>query len=255
MSSVSVLAVQVVAVFLVMHAGFLFAIARSRNDIADVLWGVGFFLVSLIGLILSPSLSALVLFLLVLIWSGRLASHIFRRFLAKHEEDPRYRAWRVGWGTHAILFSWLKVFLLQGVTLLVVALPLLVLPWQENVWGIVNTLGILLWVIGFSIEIVADRQLARFLARPEGERGGRVMRTGLWRYSRHPNYFGEALLWWGIWLASFGSLWYVAIVGPLTITLLLRFVSGVPLAEARMKDDPEFIAYAKVTPAMFPRIH
>lgn len=254
MSPLVVLVAQVSAVFLLMHAGFLFALARSRNDIADVLWGVGFFLVALVGLILAPSFSSLVLFLLILLWSGRLASHILRRFLTKKEEDPRYHAWRKGWGTHVALFSWLKVFLLQGAVLLVVALPILVLPWQESAWGVVNTLGVFLWVIGLSIEIIADRELARFLARPEGERGGRVMRTGLWAYSRHPNYFGEALLWWGIGLVSFGPLWYVAIVGPLTITLLLRFVSGVPLAEARMKSDPEFIAYAEETPAMFPKI-
>jgi steroid 5-alpha reductase family enzyme len=117
--------------------------------------------------------------------------------------------------------------------------------------NIVNSFGLFVWHVGFLFEVVGDRQLKSFVTNTENK--GRIMKSGLWKYTRHPNYFGEATLWWGIWLLTYGSEYFwLGLIGPITITILLRFVSGVPMAEMRYKDNAEFIEYAKKTPAFVP---
>ena len=112
-------------------------------------------------------------------------------------------------------------------------------------------MGILIWLFGICFEAIGDTQLKTFLSKEENK--GHIMKSGLWRFTRHPNYFGEATLWWGIWLITYGTdyFWF-GLIGPLTITILLRFVSGVPLAEKRYTDNQEFIEYAKKTPVLIP---
>jgi steroid 5-alpha reductase family enzyme len=149
------------------------------------------------------------------------------------------------------LFSYLKVFVLQGFSLLLVAMPILVVSRTSmGEWGAANTIGVLIWLLGLSFEIIGDNQLFNFV---KTKKPGEIMTRGLWKYSRHPNYFGEALLWWGIWLVSFGSPLYIfALIGPITISYLLRFVSGVPMAEERYRDNQAFLEYKKKTPALIP---
>lgn len=235
------------------HLWFLYAAIKKRNDIADVAWGLGFVLMAGLGLAYSPNTKTLVVFLMVAFWGFRLASHIYKRFRRHDQEDRRYQEMRKGWGRHPLLGAWLNVFVGQGFFLILVALPLIVLPQYSNPqWGWLNFLGLAIWAFGYIFETIGDKQLKDFILKPDKPKGERIMKSGLWKYTRHPNYFGEATLWWGMWLLILGPYAGLTVIGPITITVLLRFVSGVPLAEAAFDGDPEFEAYKKKTPAMLP---
>jgi steroid 5-alpha reductase family enzyme len=242
------------AILVFLHATLWFGVSvrLGRNDVADVAWGLGFVLLSYY-LVFSGAtdLRDLLLSALVTIWGLRLAIHIARRNREKGE-DFRYRKWRAEWGARVLVISYLRVFLLQGVFLLIIAAPLFVSAAEVGPrMGAWATLGTLVWAVGFFFEAVGDEQLRRFKAKPENR--GRIMTTGLWRYSRHPNYFGEALLWWGIFfiVLPVPNGWWGA-VGPLVLTLLLVRVSGVPMLEKKYEGNPEFEAYGKRTSAFIP---
>jgi steroid 5-alpha reductase family enzyme len=232
---------------------FIAALIRKDNSLADVGWGLGFVLLAGLNLALSsaPTPRHIAVTGLVFVWGVRLAGHIFIRNRGRGE-DFRYAAWRRSWGRAFVLRSYLQVFLLQGVFLLLIASPLFVVGRAPQSPGAVfDIIGGLVWLAGFLFEVVGDAQLTRFKRNPDTM--GRRLTTGLWRYTRHPNYFGEALLWWGIFLIVVplrgGG---VAALSPLTITLLLRFVSGVPLQEKKSRKNPDFAAYARLTNAFFP---
>jgi steroid 5-alpha reductase family enzyme len=147
--------------------------------------------------------------------------------------------------------------MLQMTFLLIVALPILLSANTDvliNQTGyIILIIGVILWIIGFIFEAVGDAQLKTFKSNPENK--GKIMQSGLWKYTRHPNYFGEALMWWAIWIISMSTLSWInilGIIGPLFITYLLLFVSGVPLLEKKYKDNEAFQAYAKKTSIFFP---
>lgn len=247
-SFVGSLELSLIIVLIVSVGWYLISLTRSRNDVADIGWSTYFIAIAISVYVThgyTPDLR-LVPVALVIFWGVRLSSHISARH-NRRGEDPRYLAWRTAWGNGAYFYirSYLQVFLLQALLALVISLPLIVMGTygvREPVWlGI----GVLVWVLGFTIESVADRQLADYLKHAT-EPG--VCRRGLWGYSRHPNYFGEALQWWGIWIMTIGTQYFlVALLGPVTITYLLRFVSGVPLAERSMARLPEFAEYQKVT--------
>lgn len=126
---------------------------------------------------------------------------------------------------------------------------LTIVNWNIGIW-----LGIAIWLIGFIFESLGDWQLQKFKANPKNK--GKIMKTGLWRYTRHPNYFGESMMWWGIWIlviSSYGSVInYLTVVSPLTITWLLLFVSGVPLLEKKYADNKEFQKYKQQTSSFIP---
>ncbi|NTW22850.1 DUF1295 domain-containing protein [Candidatus Falkowbacteria bacterium] len=248
----TILYTQVVALIVFMNLWFLYAAIKSRNDVADVAWGLGFVLLALIGALMNPSTKNIFLFLLVAIWGFRLAYHIGTRFLKSDKEDSRYQKMREGWSGSGIVNSWYRIFMVQGGLLLLVGASILAVSSSPaSSFSLVNILGVLIWLFGIVFETIGDRQLKSFLSKEENR--GHIMKTGLWRYTRHPNYFGEATLWWGIWFITFGTqFFWLGLVGPITITILLRFVSGVPLAEKRYTDNQEFIEYAKKTPAMVP---
>jgi len=236
-----------------MAGWFVAAQIKGRNDIADVAWGLGFILAAAVSLVAGAQYSprALIISLLVLIWGVRLALHIHTRNRGKGE-DPRYRQWREDWGRWFVLRSFLQIFMLQGALLLLVAMPvLLVNASPASPLGWLDGLGFLLWLTGFLFEAVGDWQLLRFIRTP-GHRG-KLMTEGLWRYSRHPNYFGEVTLWWGLWLMALPvphGLW--ALIGPLTITLLILKVSGIPMLEERYRGRADFAAYCRRTSPFFP---
>ncbi|MGC9324156.1 MAG: DUF1295 domain-containing protein [Desulfomonilia bacterium] len=239
--------------FLYMTALFLVALKRKDNSIADVAWGPGFILVTWTTLALdgSFSLRQLIVGVLVLIWGLRLSVRIYLRNRGKGE-DPRYRTWRKKWGKSFVLRSYLQVFLLQGGILLLNVAPVLVInTFDEGALGVLDYLGVLVWLLGFGFESVADRQLDQFIKDP-GNRG-KIMDQGLWRYSRHPNYFGEVTLWWGIYILAVSVPWgWLSIIGPLTITYIILFVSGIPMTERLMEDKPAFADYKKRTSAFIP---
>jgi steroid 5-alpha reductase family enzyme len=243
----------VAVVFGYMTVLYVLALIRKDNSIADIAWGPGFVLVAGLHLWLPPTPSPRqgLMSALVLVWGARLALHIARRAKGRGE-DFRYAAWRRQWGRWFVLRSYVHVFLLQGAFLLIIVLPLPIIHGSDPAaWTVLDAAGLILWALGFVLEAAADAQLARF--RRDPKRSGRFLRTGLWRLSRHPNYFGEAVQWWGIFLigASVPGGWR-GIVSPVVITLLLRFVSGVPLLEKKHKGNPEFAAYAARTNAFIP---
>lgn len=240
--------------FIFMNLGFIYASIKKRNDIADVLWGLGFVLIALIGVIMNPTISTAIVFLLVFVWGMRLASHIGQRFIKKEKEDFRYANWRKNWGKQWLIRGWLKVFMLQGLSMLIVAFPIILISnIEKNSWNILNTIGLLIWIFGFCFEAVGDKQLKQFVSNPDNK--GRIMQSGLWRYTRHPNYFGEVVLWWGLWLITFGiDYFWFGMIGPLAISFFILKVSGVPMLEKKYKDNPEFQEYAKRTNKFFPSL-
>lgn len=242
-----------IALFVFMNLLFVVSIFRKRNDVADVGWGMGFALLSWLAFFVFGSfgLHALVVSLLATVWGIRLAVHIFLRNKGR-KEDYRYQKWRDEWGKYFYLRSYFQVYILQGALLFVIALPLIFAAKQSiSGLGILGAVGVFVWLAGFVFEAVGDWQLARFARDPENK--GRLLQSGLWKYTRHPNYFGEVALWWGIFLISLeGSGVWLGILGPLTITFLILKVSGIPLLEEKMKNNPEFRRYQKTTNKFFP---
>ena len=245
--------ISTIVVFCYMTALFIVAMAVGDNSIADIAWGPGFILVALAGLLLEgdPGARQAVAALLVTIWGLRLAIRIFRRNSGRGE-DPRYRKWRQEWGRLFVLRSWLQVFMLQGAILLLNAAPLMIImSSKEKAIGWLDVLGIAVWCAGFLFEALGDLQLDRFVKNPSNR--GRILDTGLWRYSRHPNYFGEATLWWGIGVIALSSPWgWIGLIGPLVITAMLLFVSGVPMTERMMAGAPGWEEYRRATSAFIP---
>ncbi len=235
---------------------FMLSLILRRNDIADVAWGAGFVVIGGWFLFRGATHSTFILvFALVFLWAFRLALHIGLRLKGK-PEDFRYRQWREAWGKTFLWRSYLQVYLLQGAFMLVVAAPIVAAGIGTDTDGwwarLVQFSGVLIFGIGMFFETVGDYQLSRFLKQRKDKEA--VLDSGLWRYTRHPNYFGEILVWWGIFLAALpvnGGWW--SVIGPLTITYLLVFVSGVPMLERRYEGHKGYQAYKKRTSALIPR--
>jgi steroid 5-alpha reductase family enzyme len=232
---------------------FLLSVIKQRNDIADVAWGLGFVTLAWSSYFLAVNYNSinLIVNLLVSLWGFRLAIHIYYRNRGK-SEDYRYLNWRSEWGSWFYLRSYLQVFLLQGVFLFLVSLPVLILNKNaENNFNLLMVFGLLIWLMGFIFESVSDKQLSDFKKDPKNK--GKLIRSGLWNYSRHPNYFGEVVQWWGIWLIALNFQYGLfGIIGPLTITFLILKVSGIPLLEKKMAENPDFLDYKKTTSVFLP---
>ncbi len=248
---------MVVTLVIVSGAVALWGYSLRRRDasIVDSFWGPGFAVVALIGAVAGGGAPPrrLLLLVLVSIWGIRLGAHIYRRNRGKGE-DFRYRAMRERAGGRFALASLVTVFLLQAALLLVIALPLVAAAAAPApaALGAFDLAGVALWLIGFLFEAVGDAQLARFRADPASR--GQVMDRGLWRLTRHPNYFGDATLWWGFYLiaAAVPAARWTA-VGPLLMTFLLVRVSGVALLEQGMAERrPGYRDYVLRTSAFFP---
>jgi steroid 5-alpha reductase family enzyme len=236
-----------------MTCWFVLSLIKKRNDLADVAWGLGFVVMTWSAVVLSGEvhMRSGVVATLVTIWGVRLAWHIHRRNRGK-AEDYRYAQWRKDWGKWFVLRSYAQVYMLQGVLLYCIALPVFVITHGsgEGV-EVVDLVGLMIWCIGFYFETVGDAQLARFLNDPQQK--GKLMQSGLWQYTRHPNYFGEVTQWWGIWLMAISvPFGFMSIVGPLTITVLILKVSGVPMLEKKMREHPDFAEYARRVSVFFP---
>ena len=243
---------------------YFVAQAKHNNSIVDLFWGMGFVVVAWFqfayrwlttGVLIWPPLVILVL---VTIWGLRLFFYITIRNWKK-KEDFRYAAMRQKWGNRfPRLQAYLKVFLLQGILLyIIVSSTTFAFAYSATELNLVSwiglSIGVIIWVIGFIFESVGDAQLKAFIKKPN--KTEKIMKYGLWKYSRHPNYFGEATMWWGIFLISLsitGPIGLIGIISPITITYLLLFVSGVPLLEKHYQHNEEFQEYAKVTSIFFP---
>jgi steroid 5-alpha reductase family enzyme len=242
------------AVFLYMTAVFCAALVKKDNSIVDIAWGPGFILVALLTFFLDRGVEARHVLVtgLVILWGTRLALHVYLRNRGRGE-DFRYAKWRKEWGKRFVPRSFFQIFMLQGIFLILIALPIILVNRStEKGLNLLDTAGAVLWLLGFLFEAVGDFQLNRFKKNPENR--GRIMTGGLWKFTRHPNYFGEAAMWWGIFLIalSVGNGW-IAVISPLTITFLLLKVSGVAMLEKKYAGNSEFAAYARRTSAFFPR--
>ena len=235
---------------------WIVSVRRRDASIADICWGLGFVLLAGIYVYLSPAptLRAWLATALITLWGVRLSLHIFLRHRGQGE-DPRYQAMRASHGAGFWRRSLFSVFWLQGAILWFVALPLFVAERAASPAALtpVDGLGVLLFMIGFGFEVVGDYQLARFRADP-GNRG-HVLDRGLWRYTRHPNYFGDATLWWGIYAIAVSTPGgWLTVLSPSLMMLLLMRISGVTLLENRLKTSKRgYHAYISRTPAFFPR--
>jgi len=250
---IETIGLAVLVVFLYMCVFFVASLILRDNGIADVAWGGGFILVALATFLQYVHVHPrqLLVLLLVCAWGVRLAAYIRARNRGQGE-DFRYRKWREEWGDNFVLRSFLQVYMLQGAALVLVAAPIWVVnhdPGGHLGW--LDLVGALVWTVGFAFEGLGDWQLLRFMRDPASE--GRIMQTGLWKYTRHPNYFGEATLWWGVFLIALGAPHgWVAIVSPLTIDFLLLKVSGIPMLEKRWEGNPDFEDYKRRTNALVP---
>ncbi len=245
-----------VALIIFTFVTFLFALSIffKRNDIADVAWGTGIFLVALSGYLLNEDRSTLALAMTILIglWGFRLSLRILLRNLKK-DEDFRYKKWREEWGRVFFLRSYLQVYLLQGFLMVMVGYSAIHANQYEQTSDLSYFffVGLIIWVVGYFFETVGDWQLDKFINSKPAP--GEIMRSGLWKYSRHPNYFGEVTMWWGLWLMLTPLPFsYIALISPLTITFLILKVSGIPMLEKKFEGNPNWEDYKKVTSAFFP---
>lgn len=236
-----------------MNTWFIVSLIKKRNDVADVAWGLGFVLMAWASFFFAPNFTSkqLLVNILVSIWGFRLSWHIYVRNKA-NAEDYRYLAWRKEWGKYFYIRSYFQVYILQGICLFLVAMPVIFINKQYHhalCW--LDLLGVMVWLVGFYFEVIADAQLLHFIKKPENK--GKLMQDGLWAYSRHPNYFGEVVLWWGIWLMSLSvtnSL--LGLISPITITFLILKVSGIPMLEKKMAEHPDFEEYRRSVSAFIP---
>ena len=243
------------AVISMMICGWLISLITKNVTIVDSLWGLGFVLIAWLTFGMAEGFwgRKYLIVLLTTVWGLRLSAHLSWRNWGKGE-DPRYGSWRKASGERFWIISLFKIFLLQALFLWVIALGIQyaqVSPSPPHfIW--LDLLGCIVWTIGFVFESVSDWQLARFKADPTNR--GKVMDRGLWAYSRHPNYFGDFLIWWGIFLIVLStptSWWTVG--SPLIMTAVLLKMTGVPLTEKIIVvTRPGYREYIKRTHAFFP---
>ena len=240
-----------IALFAWVVAWYAIAIPNRRNDVADVAWGLGFVLLAWLAFYRGGGNDrAWVVNALITVWGLRLAWHIQARNHGK-PEDFRYAHWRKEW-KHFYVRSFLQVFLLQGFFLYVIAWPVLLINLTvPTPLGWLDYAGIGIWLVGFSFEAIGDYQLKLFKKNPANR--GKIITTGLWRYTRHPNYFGDAVQWWGVFTmaCALPSGW-ITLTSPVLMTYLLRYVSGVPMLERKYEGHAEFEAYKRRTSVFFP---
>jgi len=234
---------------------WVLSVYLKNASIVDIFWGLSFVIVSAFYFIVTPDLTIrkIITMALVAIWGLRLSTHIFLRNLGK-PEDYRYQEFRKNYGEKRYWwFSYFQVFLLQGFLVWLISAPLLAINYftVENPFGIPDLIGILIWLIGFTFEAGGDWQLVRFKNNPANK--GKLLQTGFWKYTRHPNYFGDAAVWWGFAVLSIASGCYLPVLSSLLMTWLIIKVSGVSMLERTMKNTkPGFEDYVKKTNAFFP---
>jgi steroid 5-alpha reductase family enzyme len=246
-------AVAAVAVLVLILATWVLGRALGRYNVIDVAWGLGFVLVAWVAYALSSGRGddtrRLVVALLVTIGAGRLAAYIAWRSRGKGE-DPRYAEMLEGHADPARRA--LGIYLTQAVAIWFVSLPVMVAMFETSEPGALFVVGVVVWAVGFVFESVGDWQLARFRADPSSK--GQVMDRGLWRYTRHPNYFGDATMWWGIWLIA-AQQWQgaVTVLSPVLMTWTLTRKTGKPLLEQSLADRrPGYREYVERTSGFFP---
>ncbi|MFI8101224.1 DUF1295 domain-containing protein [Streptomyces sp. NPDC086023] len=252
----TVLAASAATALVVMLVAFAAGTVKGVHRIVDIAWGLAFAAVAVVGWFLSAGhgdpARRTVVALATVVWGLRLAAHIAWRARG-HGEDPRYARMLARASGSRSLYALRSIYLLQGALVWLVSLPVqtaLLLPRPLDVTA---ALGLALWAAGLFFEAVGDHQLARFKSDPANK--GRIMDRGLWAWTRHPNYFGDFLVWWGLYLTACAT-WPTAVatvVSPLVMSALLIKGSGKRLLEVHMADRPGYAAYQARTSGFFPR--
>lgn len=236
-----------------MSAMFIIAQIKKDNSIADIAWGIGFVIVAWYSLYYCNSITARkwVAVILTTIWALRLSIYIAYRKKG-HTEDARYRQWRKSWGNQQRLMGFLKVFMLQGFFILLISTSTIIINCNyQTPLQFSDFLGIFIWLAGFLFETIADIQLYQFNHRPHAENS--VLTTGLWKYSRHPNYFGETLMWIGLFVVALASPYgWIALISPVCI-LAIFFGATIKLTEEQMINNHEYKIYQRTTSIFIPR--
>jgi steroid 5-alpha reductase family enzyme len=234
---------------------WLVSLMLKNSSIVDIFWGTGFVIVTWAAFLLTPDGFAprkWLLSMLVTVWGLRLSLHILIRNWGK-PEDFRYQVWRKEAGAAWWWRSFFKVYFLQGILLWIVSTPLLAaqISSQPDRLTWVDYAATPVWLIGFFFEAVGDFQLARFKANPANK--GKVLQSGVWRYTRHPNYFGDAAQWWAYYLIGLAAGGWWTIFSPILMTILLMRVSGVTLLEKTLKEEkPGYKEYVETTSEFIP---
>ena len=233
---------------------WLLSVILKNASIVDIFWGLGFVVVAWASAIRVDSISPVgkVLVVLVSLWGLRLSTYLWIRNHGK-PEDFRYVAMRKHYGPKFVYISLVTVFLLQGLIMMIVSLPVQigVADSGTNI-SVLSVFGIAIFALGIFFEAVGDWQLAAF--KRDANNAGKVMQTGLWKYTRHPNYFGDACVWWGIGFIALGASWgWVGLGGSLLMNIFLVRVSGVPMLERSMsKRRPGYEEYKQRTSSFVP---
>lgn len=233
---------------------WLLSLVLKNASIVDIFWGAGFVITAWVFFFIAPEgllARKLLIALMVTIWGLRLSLHIFFRNKGKGE-DFRYQKWRNENGSKWWWKSFFQVFLLQGMLMWIISTPVLAAQYfgGRASLGVLDYLGVTLWVIGFYFEAMGDRQLAQFKKDPQNR--GKVLNTGVWRFTRHPNYFGDSAQWWGFYLVALSAGGWWTIFSPILMTYLLVKVSGVALLEKTMNVKPGYQEYIETTNAFIP---
>jgi len=244
-----------IIIFICMIILWFISVIIKNVSIVDVFWGLGFVIVNGIYFYLSENfqIRSIIILLLVSIWGLRLSIYLGLRNIGKGE-DFRYQEFRRQYGPHRYWwFSFFQVFLLQGTLIMIISLPLLGVHYfsEYKELGILDYIAIIIWLIGFVFESLGDYQLAKFKKDPRNK--DKVLNTGLWKYTRHPNYFGDTVVWWAyaIFCISAGAYW--PIFGSVIMTFLIIKVSGVALLEEDISGRrPEYKMYIDKTSSFFP---
>ena len=244
---------SVVAALIVVTVAFCIALARTRRyDIIVVAWGMLFVAIAWTNVIINDANSiGLLVAMMVTIWASRLSFHIVRRWLRSDHEDRRYVELRKTWPQRLLpLQMFIRIYIVQALLACIVTLPVISLIYSHQEFGTYVAVGAIVWLSGLVIETIADRQLRQYMA---SSKPGGLMTKGLWSYSRHPNYFGEILVWWGIAIMGIGTEFaLLGFVGALVISCLIIFVSGIPPSERGMKTRSGWEAYKKRTSVLVP---
>lgn len=245
----SALTISVLSIFCYMNLYFIWSIREKNLGVVDIAWGKGFVIISFIFYWFSQK-SPLHTIALVFVasWGLRLTYYLFKRNHGA-PEDFRYQSLRKEWNDSQ-LQAYLKVFMFQGFLMFIISLPIQFLMRSSGEFNIVSFIGMAVWLFGFSWEVWADSSLSKFKSNPSNK--GKLCTVGPWKYSRHPNYFGEITLWYGIFLTCFNSDYWWTLIGPVVIHFFIIKVSGIAFLKDRMKKYPDYAGYFAKTNALIP---
>jgi steroid 5-alpha reductase family enzyme len=255
MTFIQIYSQALLIIVIMMTLLWLVSVILKNVSIVDLFWGFGFVVAGFFYFLKTDGLEArkILVLILVVLWGLRLSVFLTWRNFGKGE-DFRYRKFRKDYGEHRYWWiSYFQVFLLQGALMWMISAPLLGSQFygRETDLGWLDATGVLFWLIGIIFETGGDIQLARFRSDPQNK--GRVLDIGFWRYTRHPNYFGDASVWWGYAFISISAGSYLPVLGTVLMTALIIKVSGVALLEKTLSSTkPLYKEYVRKTSAFIP---